>query len=102
VKESLTFTGEDSPMANLSRWGHCKFERKTTRRHCSGKAKDFIKENKLTISLEQIHELRKRIQATETKTQIAKDLNISRYSLYQYLKRVYLNEDNPQKSMGTE
>jgi len=40
-----------------------------------------LKENKLTISPEQIDELRKRIQATETKTQIAKDLNISRYSL---------------------
>jgi len=51
------------------------------------KQKGLYKGRKPKLSSEQINELRKRIQATETKTQIAKDLNISRYSLYQYLKK---------------
>ena len=110
VKESLTFTGEDSPMANLllSVMGAiAEFERTLIKERqregiALAKQKGLYKGRKPKLSSEQIDELRKRIQATETKTQIAKDLNISRYSLYQYLKRVSLNEDNPQKSMGTE
>ena len=110
VKESLTFTGEDSPMANLllSVMGAiAEFERTLIKERqregiALAKLKGLYKGRKPKLSSEQIDELRKRIQATETKTQIAKDLNISRYSLYQYLKRVSLNEDNPQKSMGTE
>ncbi len=97
VKESLTFTGEDSPMANLllSVMGAiAEFERTLIQERqregiALAKQKGLYKGRKPKLSSEQIDELRKRIQATETKTQIAKDLNISRYSLYQYLRKYH-------------
>jgi DNA invertase Pin-like site-specific DNA recombinase len=95
VKESLTFTGEDSPMANLllSVMGAiAEFERTLIKERqregiALAKQKGLYKGRKSKLSPEQIEELRKRVQETETKTQIAKDLNISRFSLYQYLRK---------------
>ena len=96
IKESLTFTGEDSPMANLllSVMGAiAEFERTLIReRQLEGialaKQKGLYKGRKPKLSQEQVGELKQRVEALETKTQIAKDLNISRFALYQYLKKI--------------
>ena len=96
VKENLTFTGEDSPMANLllSVMGAiAEFERTLIKERqregiALAKQKGLYKGRKPKLSPEQIDELRKKVQETETKTQIAKDMNISRFSLYQYLRKL--------------
>ena len=96
VKENLTFTGEDSPMANLllSVMGAiADFEITLIKERqregiALAKQKGLYKGRKPKLSPEQIDELRKKVQETETKTQIAKDMNISRFSLYQYLRKL--------------
>ena len=94
VKESLTFTGEDSPMANLllSVMGaFAEFERALIReRQLEGialaKKRGAYKGRKKALSPEQIQALKKRAISGERKSQIARDFNISRETLYQYLK----------------
>ena len=94
VKESLTFTGEDSPMATLllSMLGAVsEFERALIReRQREGvqlaKQRGVYKGRKPSLSAEQAAELRKRVAAGEKKAGIARDFNISRETLYQYLR----------------
>jgi len=94
VKESLTFTGEDSPMATLllSVMGaFAEFERALIReRQLEGialaKQRGAYKGRKKTLSAEQIAELKERVANRENKTQIARDFGISRETLYQYLR----------------
>jgi len=94
VKESLTFTGEDSPMATLllSVMGaFAEFERALIReRQLEGialaKQRGAYKGRKKTLSAEQIVELKERVANRENKTQIARDFGISRETLYQYLR----------------
>lgn len=93
-KEGLTFTGEDSPMANLllSTLGAvAEFERSLiTERRQEGielaKAKgDVYKGRKPALSEEVATELRRRAAAGEAKAGLAKEFNISRATLYSYL-----------------
>ncbi len=94
VKESLTFTGEDSPMATLllSVMGaFAEFERALIReRQLEGialaKQRGAYKGRKKTLSAEQIVELKARVANRESKTRIAGDFGISRETLYQYLR----------------
>jgi DNA invertase Pin-like site-specific DNA recombinase len=94
VKESLTFTGEDSPMATLllSMLGAVsEFERALIKeRQREGieiaKKKGVYKGRKPSLTPEQAGELRKRVAAGEKKAGIARDFNISRETLYQYLR----------------
>ena len=94
IKESLTFTGEDSPMANLllSVMGaFAEFERALIReRQLEGialaKKRGAYKGRKKALSPEQIQALQQRATSGERKSQIARDFNISRETLYQYLK----------------
>lgn len=94
VKESLTFTGEDSPMATLllSVMGaFAEFERALIReRQLEGialaKQRGAYKGRKKTLSAEQIVELKERVSRNEKKTEIARHFGISRETLYQYLK----------------
>jgi len=94
VKEGLTFTGEDSPMARLllsvmGAFGE--FERALIReRQMEGialaKKKGKYKGRKPALSAGQVETVRSRIAAGEKKAAIARDLGISRETLYQYLK----------------
>jgi DNA invertase Pin-like site-specific DNA recombinase len=94
VKESLTFTGEDSPMATLLlnvMGSFAQFERELIKERqregiAIAKKKGVYKGRKPSLSAEQAADLRKRVATGEKKAGIARDFNISRETLYQYLR----------------
>jgi DNA invertase Pin-like site-specific DNA recombinase len=94
IKESLSFTGEDSPMANLllSVMGaFAEFERALIReRQLEGialaKKRGAYKGRKRSLTAEQIQLLQQRVKNGEKKSHVARHFNISRETLYQYLK----------------
>lgn len=94
VKECLTFSGEDSPIANLllSVMGaFAEFERALIKeRQMEGialaKRRGVYHGRKRTLSDADIIELHNRVAAGEKKAQIARDFNISRETLYKYLR----------------
>ena len=95
VKESLTFSGDDSPMATLllSVMGaFAEFERSLLKERqregiALAKKRGVYRGRKRSLSGEQVEELKQRVAAGEQKTTIARDLNISRETLYQYLRQ---------------
>ncbi len=94
VKEQLTFSGEDSPMATLllSVMGaFAEFERALIRerqREGVALAKDrgAYKGRRPTLSEEERAELRSRAASGESKLQLAHEYGISRETVYQYLR----------------
>jgi DNA invertase Pin-like site-specific DNA recombinase len=94
VKESLSFTGEDSPMANLllSVMGaFAEFERALIgERQREGialaKQRGAYRGRKKALTEIQSVELRRRVGAGEQKSTLAREFGISRETLYQYLK----------------
>lgn len=95
VKESLTFTGEDSPMANLllSVMGaFAEFERALIReRQREGislaKQRGAYRGRKRALSDTDIAVVKSRVVAGDNKSDIARDFGISRETLYQYLRK---------------
>ena len=95
VKESLTFTGEDSPMSNLllSVMGaFAEFERALIRERqregvALAKQRGAYKGRKKTLSPQDVAILKSRIAGGETKAKVARDLGLSRETLYQYLRQ---------------
>ncbi len=94
VKECLTFTGEDSPMANLllSVLGaFAEFERALIRERqregiALAKQRGAYRGRKKSLSPEQVLELQQRASNGEQKAKLAREYGISRETLYQYLK----------------
>ncbi|AXN25911.1 recombinase family protein [Pseudomonas aeruginosa] len=94
VKESLTFTGEESPMANLllSVMGaFAEFERALIReRQREGislaRQRGVYRGRKKALSDSRIEELQRRVKAREPKAALAREFGISRATLYQYLR----------------
>ena len=94
VKESLTFTGEDSPMSNLllSVMGaFAEFERALIRERqregvALAKQRGAYKGRKKTLSPSDVDTVKDRIAKGETKAKVARDLGLSRETLYQYLR----------------
>ena len=94
VKESLTFTGEDSPMANLMlsvMGAFAEFERALIRERqregiALAKQRGAYRGRKRSLSGRDIAEVRRRIDAGEKKAKVAREYGISRETLYQYLK----------------
>jgi DNA invertase Pin-like site-specific DNA recombinase len=94
LKENLTFTGDDSPMANLllSVMGAvAEFERALIReRQMEGialaKKKGKFKGRKPKLSEQDIYMIRSRAEAGEKKAEIARDYGVSRETLYKYLR----------------
>lgn len=94
IKESLAFTGEDSPMANLllSVMGaFAEFERALIReRQREGislaKLRGVYRGRKRALSDGQIEELRRRVEAREPKAALAREYGISQATLYEYLR----------------
>ena len=95
VKEGLTFTGEDSPMANLMlsvMGAFAEFERALLReRQREGivlaKQRGAYRGRKRALTPEQIGEVKRRIAAGEPKARVARDVGISRETVYQYLRQ---------------
>lgn len=94
-KENLTFTGEDSPMANLllSLLGAvAEFERSLIKERqkegiAKAKQKGVYTGRKPSLTPEQAVELLLRAQAGEKKTALAEAFGISRESVYTYLRQ---------------
>ena len=94
VKEGLTFTGEDSPMANLMlsvMGAFAEFERSLIRERqregiALAKQRGAYRGRKKSLNNHQIVELKQRIAAGEQKTLVAHNFGISRETLYQYLR----------------
>jgi DNA invertase Pin-like site-specific DNA recombinase len=94
IKEALTFTGEDSPMANLMlsvMGAFAEFERALIRERqregiALAKKRGVYRGRKRSLSEEQIAHMKQRVEAGEKKARVAHDLGISRETLYQYLR----------------
>lgn len=95
IKESLTFTGEDSPMANLMlsvMGAFAEFERALIRERqregiALAKQRGAYRGRKKSLSANQVEELCRRAAGGEQKTKLAREFGISRETLYQYLRR---------------
>ncbi len=94
VKENLTFTGDDSPMATLllSIMGSfAEFERALIRERqmegiAQAKKRGVYTGRKKALTNEQVIDIRDRITAGETKSALAREYGISRETLYQHLR----------------
>ena len=94
VKENLSFTGEDSPMANLMlsvMGAFAEFERALLKERqregiALAKQRGAYSGRKRSLTDADIIVLKSRVAAGEKKTHIARDLGISRETLYQYLR----------------
>jgi DNA invertase Pin-like site-specific DNA recombinase len=94
VKESLTFTGEDSPMATLllSVMGaFAEFERALILERqregiAAAKARGVYTGRKPALTAEQAAQLRERAAAGEPKSALATEFGISRETVYNYLR----------------
>jgi DNA invertase Pin-like site-specific DNA recombinase len=95
MKEKLTFTGEDSPMATLllSVMGaFAEFERALIRERqregiALAKRGGVYRGRRKLLSEEQAERLRDRVAAGEPKAAVARAFGISRETLYRYLER---------------
>jgi DNA invertase Pin-like site-specific DNA recombinase len=94
IKEHLTFTGEDSPMANLMlsvMGAFAEFERALIRERqregiAIARQRGAYRGRKKSLSEERVIELRQRAEAGEKKARLAREFGISRETLYQYLR----------------
>jgi len=94
VKEHLTFTGEDSPMANLMlsvMGAFAEFERALIKERqregiAQAKKRGAFKGRRKSLSQAAVAELRQQIAAGMSKAQVAREFGISRETLYKYLK----------------
>ncbi len=94
TKENLAFTGDDSPMANLMLTvlgAVAQFERdliKERQREGIALAKKHgvYRGRRRKLTPEQVAKLRARVEAGEKKAPLAREFEISRETLYQYLR----------------
>jgi len=94
VKEQLTFTGEDTAMANLllSVMGaFAEFERQLGKERqregiALAKKRGAYRGRKRALTNDQVDQLRQRAGAGETKTALARTFGVSRETVYQYLR----------------
>jgi len=94
LKEGLSFTGEDSPMAVLllSVMGaFAEFERSLIRERqregiALAQARGVYRGRRKALTSERAGDLRRRVAAGETKAALAREFGISRETLYQYLR----------------
>ena len=94
IKEHLMFTGEDSPMANLMlsvMGAFAEFERALIRERqregiALAKQRGAYRGRKKALSTDEAASLKTRIANGEKKTLVARELGISRETLYQYLR----------------
>lgn len=95
VKESLTFTGDDSPMATLllSIMGSfAEFERALIRERqmegiAAAKKRGVYTGRRKALTEAQVVEIRERVSGGETKASLAREYGVSRETLYQSLRK---------------
>ena len=95
VKEGLSFSGEDSPMAHLMlsvMGAFAEFERALLKERqregiALAKKRGAYRGRKRTLSPEQVTYLKTRIEVGEKKAKVAREMGISRETLYQYLRQ---------------
>lgn len=93
VKEHLAFTGDDSPMASLMlsvMGAFAEFERALIHERqregiALAKQRGAYKGRKKSLSQAEVAQLRERLTTGISKAQVARELGISRQTLYQYL-----------------
>lgn len=94
AKEGLIFTGEETPIANLmlSIMGAvAEFERSLIKERqlegiAQAKKKGVYKGRKPSVTADMLSTIRERIAAGEAKAKIAREMGISRETLYQHLR----------------
>jgi DNA invertase Pin-like site-specific DNA recombinase len=94
MKEHLIFTGEDSPMATLMlsvMGAFAEFERARLRERqregiALAKQRGAYRGRKPSLTAAQITDLKRRITAGESKAHLARELGVSRETVYQYLR----------------
>ena len=94
-KEKLIFTGEDTPIANLMlsvMGAFAEFERSLLKeRQREGieiaKKKGLFKGRKRSLNENEVTELRNRVAHGENKTNLAKEYEICRETLYKYIRQ---------------
>jgi DNA invertase Pin-like site-specific DNA recombinase len=94
VKEGLTFTGEDSTMAHLMlsvMGAFAEFERSLLRERqregiALARQRGAYRGRKPSLTAAQITDLKRRIAAGEGKAHVARELGVSRETVYQYLR----------------
>ncbi len=94
VKEGLSFSGDDSPMATLllSVMGaFAEFERALLKERqregiALAKKRGVYRGRKPSLSTEQIIQLKQRVEGGEKKAVLAREFGISRDTVYQYLR----------------
>ncbi len=94
MKESLAFSGEDSPMANLMlsvMGAFAEFERALIRERqregiAVARQRGAYRGRKRSLSDEMVAELHRRVDDGERKAVIARDLRDQSRNLYQYLR----------------
>ena len=95
VKENLAFSGEASPMATLMlsvMGAFAEFERALIRERqregiALAKARGDYKGRKKSLSADDVAKAKERLEQGVSKAQVARDLGISRETLYGYLRR---------------
>jgi DNA invertase Pin-like site-specific DNA recombinase len=97
VKESLTFTGEESPMANLMLSVMAEFERSLIRERqregiAIAKQRGAYRGRKKSLSEDKVSEMKQRVAGGEQKAALAREFGISRETLYQYLRSANLSD----------
>ena len=94
IKECLSFTGDDSPMANLMlsvMGAFAEFERALIRERqregiALAKGRGAYRGRRKSLSADQANELRARAASGEQKASLARAFGISRETLYQYMR----------------
>ncbi|GIF09281.1 recombinase family protein [Actinoplanes siamensis] len=94
VKEGLTFTGEDSPMATLLlrvMGAFAELERALILERqregiAAAKQRGVYTGRKPALTVEQARQVRERVAAGEKKSVLAKEYGISRQTVYSYLR----------------
>ena len=95
IKENLLFTGDDSPMANLMLTvlgAVAQFERDLIKERqregiALAKKRGVYRGRRRKLTPEQVAKLRERVAAGEKKAPLARECQISRETLYQYLRQ---------------
>lgn len=96
LKENLTFTGEDSPMANLllmlmgsiAEFEHSIIRERQLEGIANAKKKGKFKGAKPKFNQEKLELLKERMKSRDSKSQIAIEFGVSRFTLYKYLKKI--------------
>lgn len=93
IKEALTFTGDDNPMANLllgvmgslAEWERAVIRERQMAGIAIAKANGTYKGRKKSLNDSDVRDLLKLVKSGEPKAQIARKYGISRQTLYSYI-----------------